>query len=159
MDELVEYYENMYLPVRKCYLQSEKLKGWRKRAFDEKHHSELEIYETLRSGLFSRIGKDGKITPKAWNEKLNELHEQRSELEKRLAKETVNLAFTETIIYNRDNYPILSPALDYEETVRNTVSVRKALEEKKEKVKEIENAKEQNLPKRTGKNRNISIDD
>ena len=159
LDELVEYYENMYLPVRKCYLQSEKLKGWRKRAFDEKHNSELEIYETLRSGLFSRIGKDGKITPKAWNARLDELNEQCSELDKKLAKETVNLAFIETIIYNRDNYAVLNPTLDNEEKARNTVSIKKALGENKAKVQEREHVKEQTVPKKLRKNRNISIDD
>ena len=159
LDELIDYYENMYLPVRKCYLQSENLKGWKKRAFDEEHRSELDIYETLRNGLFSRIGKDGKITPKAWNKKLDELYEQRSELEKKLAKEIVNLAFAETIIYNRDNYSYLNPSLDNEEHTRNTVRIGKKLETTRAKVQKREETMEQISTERKKKNRDKSIDD
>ena len=96
---------------------------------------------------------------KTYYPRLDELNEQCSELDKKLAKETVNLAFIETIIYNRDNYAVLNPTLDNEEKARNTVSIRKTLGENKAKVQEREYAKEQTVPKKMRKNRNISIDD
>ena len=74
-------------------------------------------------------------------------------------REIVNLAFAETIIYNRDNYSYLNPSLDNEEHTRNTVRIGKKQETTRAKVQKREETMEQISTERKKKNRDKSIDD
>ncbi|KHD14014.1 MobA/MobL family protein [Clostridium butyricum] len=101
--ELQELYAE-YVPYREIKDSGKGLKGFAKIRYDKEHKDDYEEYSRTREALYAKLGEGKKLTPKAWQTKVDELNQTLAKSKPEYGKLVTQLAYAEVITHNKANY-------------------------------------------------------